>query len=161
MATNGWPTDWDERIAGRDCPLCTTGPPSDTDHALHVTELEFVDVRLERRSRLPGYCVVVWRHGHVVEPTDLDPDLAAGYWRDVLAVARAVQSRFEPVKLNFLTLGNLVPHLHTHVVPRHEVDPAPGGFLPWDDLFADEPTPAAELDRQAEDLRLLLTGAGA
>ena len=61
---------------------------------------EVAEVRLGRRSRLPGYCIVVWRHGHVVEPSDLDPLQAGRYWAEVLAAGRAVQARFKPVKLN-------------------------------------------------------------
>jgi hypothetical protein len=28
------------------------------------------------------------------------------------------------MKLNYFTLGNTVPHLHTHVLPRYQDDPA-------------------------------------
>jgi diadenosine tetraphosphate (Ap4A) HIT family hydrolase len=35
--------------------------------------------------------------------------------------------------MNYLLLGNAVPHAHFHCVPRREatVDPAPGGPLPF------------------------------
>lgn len=55
-------------------------------------------------------------------------------------------------------LGNTVPHLHTHVVPRYVDDPAPGGPIPWDEIFSLEPLPEEVLDRQAADLRRLLAG---
>ena len=84
-----------------------------------VARLASVEVGLERRSLLPGYCIAVWRHRHVAEPTQLEAEEVAGYWRDVMAVGRAILAEFVPVKLNYLTLGNWVPHLHTHVVPRH------------------------------------------
>jgi len=54
----------------------------------------------------------------------------AGYWLDVTAVARAVDAEFHPVKLNLMTLGNWVPHLHTHVVPRTKGDGLRGFFWP-------------------------------
>ena len=50
-------------------------------------------VHLERRSRLSGYCIVVWRHGHVAEPGDLDPLQAGRCWAEVLAAGRAVRAR--------------------------------------------------------------------
>jgi diadenosine tetraphosphate (Ap4A) HIT family hydrolase len=158
MATRGWPDDWDDRKAGRDCPLCAVLGTGDDDHAVAVTELPYAEMRLERRSRLPGYCIAVWRHGHVAEPTELDDDAAAGYWLDVTAVARAVDAEFHPVKLNLMTLGNWVPHLHTHVVPRYRDDPAPGGPIPWEAIFADQPTDPAVLRQQAASLRRLLGG---
>ena len=68
----------------------------------------------------------------------------------------AVRARFDPVKLNYLTLGNIVPHLHTHVVPRYRDDPAPGGPIEWAQIFSPAPVPEAELQRQAAGLRVLL-----
>ncbi|HZM41855.1 MAG TPA: HIT family protein [Acidimicrobiales bacterium] len=158
MSARGWPDDWDERKAGAGCPLCESLGQGDNDHTVAVAELDWADVRLERRSRLPGYCIAVWRHRHVAEPMELAADEAAGYWRDVTALARAIEAEFRPVKLNLLTLGNWVPHLHTHVVPRYLDDPAPGGPLPWDDLFAPEPTDPEVLRLQAAALRARLIG---
>lgn len=143
-------------MTGKDCPLCDAIDRGDNDFSLFVSDLKFSEVRLERRSRLSGYCIVVWKGGHVAEPTDLEPAAAAGYWQDVLDVGRAVRSRFNPVKLNYQTLGNSVPHLHTHVLPRYWNDPAPGGPIPWDAIFAAEPVPETELQEQADDLRRLL-----
>jgi diadenosine tetraphosphate (Ap4A) HIT family hydrolase len=143
-------------MAGKDCPLCGTIGAGDNDFSVAVLDGHFAEVRLERRSRLPGYCIVVWKHGHVAEPTDLEPVEAAGYWQEVLEVGRAVRDRFNPIKLNYLTLGNTVPHLHTHVLPRYLNDPAPGGPIPWEAIFSADPVPEAELQRQAADLRHLL-----
>jgi diadenosine tetraphosphate (Ap4A) HIT family hydrolase len=100
MADRGWPDDWDERVAGRGCPMCATVGQGDNDYAVEVFRGEFAEVQLERRTSLPGYCVVIWRHQHVADPADLDPAQACGYWAEVLAVGRAVRARFDPVKLN-------------------------------------------------------------
>jgi diadenosine tetraphosphate (Ap4A) HIT family hydrolase len=157
MTARGWPEDWEERKGGKDCPLCASLGAGDNDHTLAVTDLPFSEVRLERRSLLPGYCIVVWKFGHVAEPTELDDDASTGYWRDVLVVVRAIQTRFNPMKVNLLTLGNWVPHLHTHVVPRYQNDPAPGGPLAYEAMFADEPMPTEELQRHADGIRAALT----
>jgi diadenosine tetraphosphate (Ap4A) HIT family hydrolase len=148
-----WPDDWSRRMDGHDCPLCAGLGGDGDEYAVPVATLPATEVRLTRRSRLPGYCVVVWRHGHVAEPFDLDPEAAAEYWRDVMDVGRAIQAELDPIKLNFLTLGNSVPHLHTHVVPRYRDDPAPGGPIPWDAMFTPEPSPPDELARLAAALR--------
>jgi diadenosine tetraphosphate (Ap4A) HIT family hydrolase len=55
-----------------------------------------------------------------------------------------------------MTLGNTVPHLHTHVLPRYRGDPAPGGPIEWPDIFSPDPVPDGDLHRQAADLRALL-----
>jgi diadenosine tetraphosphate (Ap4A) HIT family hydrolase len=57
--------------------------------------------------------------------------------------------------MNYLTLGNWVPHLHTHVVPRYTHDPAPGGPIAWDAMFG-EPVSEEELARWAAELRAAL-----
>lgn len=163
MDRGGWPADWDDRKAGFGCPLCASlGSDADDDHALLVATLPSTEIRLERRSRLPGYCIVIWRHGHVAEPTQLSPEAASGYWSDVVEVSRAIELEFQPVKMNSMTLGNWVPHLHTHLLPRFENDPAPGGPITWADVFNDVPNPPATLRQQAQRLAVrLLSGGGA
>ncbi len=160
MAPQDWPDDWDERKAGAGCPMCASLGGGDDERTLAVAELAWTEVRLERRSRLPGYCIVIWRHGHAAEPTELSAEGADGYWRDVVAAARALDAEFRPVKLNLMTLGNGVPHLHTHVVPRYPGDPAPGGPLPWDAMFLPEPADPDVLRRQADAIRARLVRLG-
>ena len=75
--------------------------------------------------------VVIWRGRHVAEPTELSDGEAVGYWREVLRVGAALERHYRPVKLNYQILGNAVPHLHTHLVPRFAEDPAPGRPLPF------------------------------
>jgi diadenosine tetraphosphate (Ap4A) HIT family hydrolase len=158
MAQTGWPENWQQRKDGQDCPMCTSLGRGDNDHTVAVDELPSSEVRLERRSLLPGYCIVVWKLGHVAEPIELDDEAAAGYWRDVLAVARAIDAQFSPMKLNLMTLGNWVPHLHTHVVPRYADDPAPGGPIAWEAIFSSSPTDPAVLREQASAIRHALPG---
>lgn len=153
MPEGQWPENWADRLQGRDCALCASLGQGDSAFSVSVGQTELVEIHLERRSRLPGYCVVVWKLGHVAEPSDLDAFAAAGYWNDVLQVGRAIRAVFAPVKLNYLTLGNTVPHLHTHVLPRYIDDPAPGGPIPWEAIFSEEPIPESQLRRQAEALR--------
>jgi diadenosine tetraphosphate (Ap4A) HIT family hydrolase len=133
--------------------MCASLGAGDNEHTLAVTELPFSEVRLERRSLLPGYCIVVWKLGHVAEPTQLGDDAAGGYWRDVLSVAGAIEDCFDPMKINLLTLGNWVPHLHTHVVPRYRDDPAPGGPIAYEAMFAEEPIATEVLEGQVERIR--------
>jgi diadenosine tetraphosphate (Ap4A) HIT family hydrolase len=153
MTDGAWPDDWSQRMAGQMCAICEALGSGDNEHSVAVADLQFAEVGLARRSRLPGYCVVVWKHGHVAEPTDLDTDDAAGYWRDVMDVGRAIRAELNPIKLNYLTLGNSVPHLHTHVLPRYRDDPAPGGPIPWEAMFSSEPDEPDAVGRLAESLR--------
>ncbi|WP_256096149.1 HIT family protein [Streptomyces sp. LUP30] len=98
---------------------------------------------------------------HVTEPTELTGDEAAAFWRDTLTLGRALERHYQPMKMNYLLLGNAMPHAHQHVVPRREAgaDPAPGGPLPFDVLdfgHHDED----QLQAEARALRQLLNGPG-
>ena len=131
-----WPADWDDRFTGKTCVICKALGHGDSDHWIHVADGACTEVHLDRSSQIAGYCLVVWRLGHVAEPTGLDAEAASAYWREVLAAGRAVIAAFDPVKVNYFTLGNMVPHLHTHIVPRYSDDPMPGGPISWDKVVA-------------------------
>ncbi|MBK6336884.1 MAG: HIT family protein [Betaproteobacteria bacterium] len=68
-----------------------------------------------------GFCRVIW-NAHVAEMTDLPPAERAHLMQVVFAVEAALRARLAPAKINLASLGNLVPHLHWHVVPRFADD---------------------------------------
>ncbi len=70
----------------------------------------------------PGLVRVVL-HSHVVEMTDLTPRESQGLLSMVLVVEAALLGILTPDKINLASLGNLVPHLHWHVIPRWRDDP--------------------------------------
>ncbi len=148
-----WPADWDARFAGDSCVICEALGQGDSDHWIHVADGLRTQVYVDRSSRIRGYCLVVWSDGHVAEPTELAPESANAFWAEVLAAGRAVIAAFDPVKINYFTLGNTVPHLHTHVVPRFVDDPAPGGPISWDHVVGSPTFTEAELREQASALR--------
>jgi len=69
----------------------------------------------------PGFCRVIW-HAHVREMTDLDPADRSHLLAVVLAVEAALRELLAPLKVNLASLGNQVPHLHWHVIPRFADD---------------------------------------
>jgi diadenosine tetraphosphate (Ap4A) HIT family hydrolase len=60
-----------------------------------------------------------------------------------------IERVFNPCHMNYLLLGNIVPHLHVHVVPRYLDDPSPGRPLPWEP----REVPANEYSSQVQQLR--------
>ena len=81
--------------------------------------------------------------------------IAAGYWA-VLTAARALISLYTPLKMNYETVGNSVPHLHTHLVPRFTEDPWPGEPFPLTARQPEAKVPEGRLWRDVTILRELL-----
>jgi diadenosine tetraphosphate (Ap4A) HIT family hydrolase len=74
---------------------------------------------------LPGYaCVVAKRH--VDEPFHLADSEMVAFWRESMLVARALDSLYDPIKMNYEIHGNTIPHLHLHLYPRFSGDPHQG-----------------------------------
>jgi len=70
----------------------------------------------------PGFCRVILAE-HVAEMTDLDATARRELMDLVFAVERVLRRLLPVDKINLASLGNLVPHLHWHVIPRYRVDP--------------------------------------
>jgi diadenosine tetraphosphate (Ap4A) HIT family hydrolase len=122
-----WDADWEARRAGQGCPMCAEGRPDDSHGNARIFSGRTADAYLVRGDvGQPGYTIVIWRGRHVADPTELSEADATLYFREVLTVARALEAHYRPAKLNFETLGNTVPHLHTHVIPRYVTDDSPG-----------------------------------
>jgi diadenosine tetraphosphate (Ap4A) HIT family hydrolase len=152
-----WPEEWTVLAEGRGCSMCADGRTDDNGFGVRIQAATYSDAYLQRADMQRGYTIVIWRGRHVVEPTQLDADEAAGYWLEVLRVARALQQHYQPLKMNYETLGNTIPHLHTHLVPRYaEDDPAPGRPFPY--LADERPNlPEEVVQRDAGALRAILS----
>jgi diadenosine tetraphosphate (Ap4A) HIT family hydrolase len=72
--------------------------------------------------------------------TELSALELADYWKDIQEVGHMIEQVFSPCHMNYLLLGNIVPHLHVHVVPRYLDDSSPERPLPWEpsEVPADE-----------------------
>ena len=70
----------------------------------------------------PGFCRVILGP-HVKEMTDLAAGDRARLMEIVWKTERAVREVMRPDKINLASFGNVVPHLHWHVVPRYLHDP--------------------------------------
>jgi diadenosine tetraphosphate (Ap4A) HIT family hydrolase len=66
----------------------------------------------------PGFCRVIW-NAHVKEMTDLPIADRSSLMQAVCKVEQAVRDVMQPHKINLASLGNMVPHLHWHVIPRY------------------------------------------
>jgi len=140
--------------------MCAEGRPDDSHGNARIFAGRVSDAYLVRGDvGQPGYTIVIWRGPHIADPTQLSDADATAFFREVLTVARSLESHYRPAKLNFETLGNTVPHLHTHVIPRYVTDDSPGEparlmRLPGTHR---EPIPEAIFHRDVAALRVALS----
>lgn len=102
-----------------DCQMCRKWKD---DADLRITELERCYVLLNRDQFFPGYAFVFTKE-HVTELFHLDRPTREAVMEEVSAVAAALYKLFQPDKINYELLGNMVPHMHWHLVPRFAGDP--------------------------------------
>ncbi|WP_286745110.1 HIT family protein [Aquabacterium sp. UBA2148] len=75
----------------------------------------------------PAFYRVIW-NAHVAEWTDLPPADRSRIMQAVAKVETVLREHIKPTKVNLASLGNVVPHLHWHVIARFDWDarwPAP------------------------------------
>ena len=97
------------------CPLCA---PQDE---LVLWRDATLRVILVQDHDYPAFCRIILNR-HVREMTDLPCDERARLMQAVFAVETALRDLLQPDKINLASLGNVVPHLHWHVIPRFEDD---------------------------------------
>ncbi len=98
-----------------DCVLCEEAEET------ALWQDEFCRVVHAREADYPGLCRVVLNR-HVKEMTDLSRAEQIRLFSVVMAVEAALREIMAPDKINLASLGNVVPHLHWHVIPRYSDD---------------------------------------
>jgi diadenosine tetraphosphate (Ap4A) HIT family hydrolase len=106
-----------------DCDLIHSGRPED-EYGIAIADLTFSRLFLAKNQYVRGYCVLMC-HRHVIEPHELAAEERRMYFDDLARVGEGLQRAFQADKMNYNILGNVVPHLHTHILPRYFTDPAP------------------------------------
>lgn len=158
MSSPGWPEDFDLLRRGEGCPMCAPGA-DETPFGVRVFEGRWADGYLGRFPVRRGYAFVIWKGRHVTEPSELSAEERAGFWGEVGRVADAVAARYRPAKMNWFSLGNGVPHLHVHLVPRPVDDGRAGGPLE-SEAFDQSVTPAVPDGRLREEAAALRAALG-
>ena len=72
----------------------------------------------------PGWTVLVLKR-HATELFDLSIEERSALVDDVARGAQVVAVEFQAIKMNYALLGNLIPHIHWHLIPRQAGDPSP------------------------------------
>jgi len=100
-------------VAG--CPLC------ETPGGRLVFEGAKLRVIHAQEEGFPAFYRVVWRD-HAAEFSDLDAADRVLCMEAVVRVEQCLRDALAPTKLNIAALGNMVAHLHWHVIARFDWD---------------------------------------
>lgn len=90
-----------------------------------VAEMETGYVILGDHQAFRGYTQLLCKEP-AFELHYLDAPLKLKFLEEMSLVVEAVDTAFEPDKMNVELLGNRDPHMHWHIVPRNDDDPLEG-----------------------------------
>lgn len=113
------------------CPLCVYGK---TDSATGperpevIARCKWTTMILGANQGTVGWCTLILNK-HVEHLDALSIEDQGAIFMEVARAARAIRLVFGAegggVRINYECLGNVVPHVHWHLIPRHADDPTP------------------------------------
>jgi diadenosine tetraphosphate (Ap4A) HIT family hydrolase len=137
---------WAQKLRGADCPLCAPRADSNAEWDL-VAKLQISSLHLAANQTYRGQCLLIFDPRHAARPDELSAPEWAAFSADLHAASNAVVRAVRPDHVNVASLGNVVPHLHWHVIPRWVGDPRWGAPI-WTSALGDMPeTRLAPRDR--------------
>ncbi len=117
---------FDRLRSGRGCPLCAPRPAF-SEQGYFVHQLATSSLYLTREQTYRGRCLLVYDARHVSRLDELELPEWQLLAQDLWTAERALVAAFAPQHINVESLGNEVPHLHWHLIPRYRDDGRWGG----------------------------------
>ena len=134
-----------ETAARPRCPLCPPRP-DDSEQWIRIGTLSVATLYLDRNQTYRGHCQLVFDPRHAEGLERLQPDEFMRLMADLSTAARAIQAACRPDLMNYASLGNVVSHVHWHIVPRYRTDPRWGAPIYTTELADMRQTRLAEAD---------------
>lgn len=149
--------NWDELAAGEGCPFDV--PRVEPNNFWEsVIQLRVSTLCLLRNQAYRGHCILIYDPRHVIRPDQLTAEEWSAFTDDLHRAATALVDVCDPDHINVECLGNRIPHLHWHIVPRYRSDPRWGGPITMTTMaeMAHASLPGPERARLMADLRASL-----
>lgn len=117
---------WEALKAGKGCPL---DYPRDNYNAFSffVRKLPTSSLYLARNQAYRGRSTLVYDERHVTRIDELSNAEWIAFAGDLRVAEAGLFRAFEPDHMNVESLGNVMPHMHWHLIPRYKGDPRWGG----------------------------------
>lgn len=128
---------WGRLVRGDGC-LFDAPRPESTDHWDKVCTLSASTLYLSTNQTYRGQCLLILDTRHATRPSEVPANEWAAFCADLQRAERAIALTVKPDHVNVAALGNLVPHLHWHIIPRYRSDPRWGSPI-WLSSPADMP----------------------
>ena len=128
---------WRKLAAGIDCAFDWPRAAS-TEHWEHVATLSCSSLYLPKNQTYRGHSILVLDLRHATRPDQLTRQEWQRFCDDLYVAQHAIERVVGADHMNVAALGNLMPHLHWHIVPRYERDPRWGAPI-WSSDLADMP----------------------
>jgi diadenosine tetraphosphate (Ap4A) HIT family hydrolase len=120
------PDAFDRLRSGSGCPLCAPRSAF-SEQRYFVQQLAASSLYLTREQTYRGRCLLVYDARHVSRLDELELPEWQLLAQDLWSAERALVATFAPQHINVESLGNEVPHLHWHLIPRYRDDGRWGG----------------------------------
>jgi diadenosine tetraphosphate (Ap4A) HIT family hydrolase len=112
--------------------------PASNDYWDLVAPLSVSSLYLGKNQTYRGQCSLIFDLRHAARPDQLTAEEWSAYCADLYIAQNAVVSVTRPDHVNIESLGNVVPHLHFHIIPRYVGD-ARWGMPIWTTPLSDMP----------------------
>jgi len=96
------------------CPLCNP----ENENIIYKDDF----LRVILVDEIPGFVRVIMNR-HIKEFSELDDEEAIKVISLIKRLEKGILKALNPDKINIASLGNMVPHLHIHIIPRYINDP--------------------------------------
>lgn len=129
-------TKWESLVAGAGCPLDSPRPPKNEYWDL-VAPLAVSSLYLIKNQTYRGQCQLIFDSRHVARVDQLSRPEWISLASDLFTAQQAIMRVVKADHVNIESLGNVVPHLHWHIIPRYVGDPmwgAPVWQIPLDSM---------------------------
>jgi diadenosine tetraphosphate (Ap4A) HIT family hydrolase len=147
-------SQWERLVHGMDCPF-DLPRASSNEHWDLVAQLAASSLYLAANQTYRGQCLLVLDIRHATRPEQLSKGEWGKFCADLYIAETAIAQALKPDHINVAALGNVIPHLHWHIIPRYRDDPRWGAPIWWTNLndMPDLRLPAAERSRLIQEIR--------
>ena len=87
----------------------------------YISDLKLCTIRLIDNQKFPWIILIPRRKG-VTDITELTPKDQLLLMKEIVYSSKKMKKIFKTSKLNVEKIGNIVPHLHIHIIARYKND---------------------------------------